>query len=110
MAKKDKKVQPAIKGSWEDVIKASVKGNPTPKRKSEGSTTKLSEIFEKKEAALSVVAPDCRKYLLCQVGADELYYSINYNCPAEEAQKMEKVLLEIAEQFGLKVTKGRMPE
>ena len=33
MAKSEKKDQPAIKGSWEDVIKASVKGNPKPKPK-----------------------------------------------------------------------------
>jgi hypothetical protein len=33
MAKSEKKEQPAIKGSWADVIKASVKGNPKPKPK-----------------------------------------------------------------------------
>ena len=41
MAKETKK-QPEIKGSWEDVIKASVKSNPKPKpkKKTEGKKPK----------------------------------------------------------------------
>ncbi|MCW3128202.1 MAG: hypothetical protein JWO03_3860 [Bacteroidetes bacterium] len=37
---KPKKDKPAINGSWEDVIKASVKGNPIPKPKEKDKSNK----------------------------------------------------------------------
>lgn len=112
MAKKEKKV-PETKpdtGLWANIIKASVKGNPRPRRKEDVSTTNFSEVTERIELEVAKVARDCRKYLLYQVGDNRLYYSINYSCPVDKANQIEQVMLEIATQFELSVTSGRMAE
>ena len=80
------------------------------KQENKGNTVNTSELIAHIEAVVAKSAPDCRKYLLYQVGDNELYYSINYTCPPEKAQQIEKVIIGIAEQFKLVVTTGRMPE
>lgn len=46
MAKQEKKDKPAIKGTWADIIKASVKGNPKPKKAQRTKETKENNTKE----------------------------------------------------------------
>lgn len=69
-----------------------------------------SQIIELIEAEISKSAPEYRKYLLYQIGANELHFSINFSCPAEGAQQVKKIMLSIGENFGLVTTIGKMPD
>lgn len=70
----------------------------------------LSQIMELIEAEIAKITPECRKYLLYQVGGNQLSFSINYSCPTEEAQQIENVMLQIAANFGLAIKTGGMPD
>ena len=70
----------------------------------------LSQIIEFIETEVAKTTPGCRKYLLYQVGGNHLLFSINYSCPTGEAQQMERVMLQIAENFGLTIKTGGMSD
>jgi tartrate dehydratase alpha subunit/fumarate hydratase class I-like protein len=102
MAKQEQKKSPEEASNlFHNIMKASVTGN---------APVKISEILSHIHGELVKAEPEYKEYLIMQVGGNELHYIINYNCPAEKAKQIEKVLLENAAQLGLVATAGRMAD
>ena len=106
MAKAKKKSAKEASETFHNIMAASVKGNPKPKKSVAPDITKLMQALNHIGEEIALVVPDYNEYTVMQIspiGTGQLFYNINDSCSTDKSKKIEKVILENAALLDLKV-------
>lgn len=92
---------------FHNIMAASVKGNPKPKKKADKvNINKPTLIIELIQDELAKAVPDYGNYVVLTIALGtphQLFYNISDSCPKEKLQKIEKIIKENAAHFNLAV-------
>lgn len=106
MAKAKKKSAKEASETFHNIMAASVKGNPKPKKEAV-DITKLMQMLKHIQEEIAMVVPDYGEYAVLQIspiGMGQLFYNINDSCPIEKSQRIEKIIRYNAGLLNLSVT------
>jgi len=94
---------------FHNIMAASVKGNPKPKKKADKVNININKptlIIELIQDELAMAVPDYGNYVVLTIALGtphQLFYNISDSCPKEKLQKIEKIIKENAAHFNLAV-------
>jgi hypothetical protein len=87
---------------FHNIMAASVKGNPKPKK--EIDLSKPNAILNHIQEEVAMVVPDWGEYSFMQISMQQPYsivYNIDENCPVDKHNKIRATILEQSELIGI---------